>query len=146
MQWEHTGSVWGLRSPGWEETYGQTLLCLPAIFTEAKRLLLPGENHRKSRLLGAGIWMTPRRVWTHLSTGIGFLQVWALLSQVYQSSQWDFDGWGFVSLFLHSPICKMQIHRGFVTLKYIVCKTLPVLRAGRQLMILHSAESLDCLY
>lgn len=93
--------------------------------------------------------MTPRRVWTHLSVGIGFLQVWALLSQVYQSNQWDFDDWGFMSPFLQPLICKMQIHRGFVTLKYLVCKMLPVLRAEepeRQLMILYSAESLDCLY
>lgn len=149
MQQEHAGSVWGLHAPAWDKPYGQTLLCPPAIFTDAKRLLVHGEsNHRKSRLLGAGSWMTPRRVWTHLSISIGFPQVWALLSQVYQSNQWDFDGWGFVSPFLQPPICKMQIHRSFVALN-VVCEMIPVLRAEepeRQLMILHSAESLDCLY
>lgn len=94
--------------------------------------------------------MSPRRAGLPISFGIGFLQVWVSLSQVYQCNQWAFSSCGFMSPFLQTFICKVQIHRGFVVLKYSnVCKALLLSSAEepeRQLMILPSAESLDCLY
>lgn len=55
-----------------------------------------------------------------------------------------------MSPFLKPSICKMQIHIEFLTLKYInIFKALLLSSTEepeRQLMILHSAESLDRLY
>ena len=86
----------------------------------------------------------PPFLWHRLSATL------ASLSQVCQCNQCAFDSCGFISPFLQPSICKMQIHRGFVMLNYInVCKALLLLSAEepeRYLMILHSAESLDCLY
>lgn len=142
--------VWGLHPPGWEGTYGLTVLCPSAIFTEAVRILLNGEsNYRKRRLLWVKTWMSPRRAGLHPSSETGFLQLWALLSQAYQCNLLAFSYCGFTSLLLQPSICKMQIHIEFLTLKHItVFKALLLSSAEepeRQLMILHSAESLDCL-
>lgn len=88
----------------------------------------------------------PPFLWHQLSATLGL----AVTSLPVQSVEWAFDSCGFISPFLQASICKMQIHRGFVMLNYInVCKALLLLSAEepeRHLMILHSSESLDCLY
>jgi len=95
----------GLTSSWLSRDCGLTLLCPPAIFTEAAKLLANDEsNCRRNRLLWVQSRMSPRRAGLHLYFGIGFLQAWALLSQVYQGNQWAFGSYGFMSPFSQPPV------------------------------------------